>query len=146
LWVLGVGDALEQAIGGAQDRDRDFRAVDQRREAFVMAFAGFAEQDGLDWTAGAQGFFDQADTFDADAARFGGQSAAEGDTKFLEPAIVAAGDGASAGALRTRRSRRFCWRGHCWERSKFVAFTLFAGVAGTRGHCMVVRRVVASPK
>ena len=113
LRMLGVGDALEQAIGGAQDRDSDFGAIDQRREAFMVAFAGFAEEDGLDRAAGAQRFFDQADAFDADAAGFGGQAAAQGDAKFLEPAIVAAGDGRGAGSVADAASAAV-WRAWPW--------------------------------
>ena len=70
--MLSIRDALEQAIGSALNGDGDFWAINQWRKPFVMAFAGFAEQDGLDRAAGAKGFFDQADAFDADTARFSG--------------------------------------------------------------------------
>ena len=57
-----------------------------------MAFAGFAEEDGFDLAAGFEGFLDQAEAFDADAAGVGLQAAAESDAKLFEPPIVAAGE------------------------------------------------------
>src|SRR5713226_9426644 len=64
-----------------------------------MAFSGFAEKHRIDGTGGAQSFFDQSDAFGADEAGFGGQSAFQRQAKFLEPAIVAAGDlGRGAGS------------------------------------------------
>ena len=73
--MLGVGEAFEEAVGGAQFGKSHFGPVDKRGEAFVMAFAGFAEEDGFDAAAGAKGFFDEADAFYADEAGFGGQAA-----------------------------------------------------------------------
>src|SRR5712671_5642715 len=68
-----------------------------------MALAGFAEQHRFNGTGGAQRFFDQAHAFDADETGLGRQSAFQRKAKFLEPAIVAAGDrgrrdGSSRGA------------------------------------------------
>lgn len=63
----------------------------------MMAFAGFAEEDRFDGAAGAQGFFDQADTFDADGAGFRGQAAAERHAELFEPAILAAGKDSGRG-------------------------------------------------
>src|ERR1700730_7844071 len=66
-----------------------------------MALAGFAEQHCLDGARGAKRFFNQAYAFDADGTRFGRQSAAQCETKFLQPAIVAARDrGRSTGSSR----------------------------------------------
>src|SRR6202022_966222 len=99
------------AIRGAQSWYRVFRPSDQRSEAFVMALAGFAEQNGLDGTGGTQRLFDEAHTFDADEARFSGQAAAQREAKFLQPAIIAAGNGGgSAGGAR--RASYFARHGH----------------------------------
>src|SRR5258708_18755593 len=57
-----------------------------------MALTRFTEEDGLDAASRAQGLFDEADAFDADVAGFGGQAAAKGHAKGLEPAIVATGE------------------------------------------------------
>jgi hypothetical protein len=48
-----------------------------------MALAGFAEEDGFDLAAGFEGFFDEAEAFDAYAAGVGLQAAAEGDAELL---------------------------------------------------------------
>jgi hypothetical protein len=48
-----------------------------------MALAGFAEEDGFDFAAGAQGFFDQAHAFYAHAAGLRGKSAAESEAELL---------------------------------------------------------------
>jgi hypothetical protein len=61
-------------------------------ELFTVAFAGFAEEDSFDLAAGFESFCDEAETFDAYAARIGWEAASEGDAKLLEPAIVAAGE------------------------------------------------------
>src|SRR6202022_5111597 len=99
------------AIRGAQSWYRVFRPSDQRSEAFVMALAGFAEQNGLDGTGGTQRLFDEPHTFDADEARFSGQAAAQREAKFLQPAIIAAGNrGGSAGGAR--RASYFARHGH----------------------------------
>jgi hypothetical protein len=92
LRVLGIGEAFKEAVGGAENGKSHFGPVDEGGEAFVMTFAGFAEEHGLDAAAGAQGFFDEAGTFDADESAFGWQSAAQSHAEFLEPAIVAAGE------------------------------------------------------
>src|SRR5882762_3868223 len=101
--MLSVGHALEEAVGGTQNRNCDFRAIDQRRQPFAMALAGFAEEHRFDGAAGAQRFFDQAHAFDADETGLRRQSAFQREAKFLEPAIVAASDrgrrdGSSRGA------------------------------------------------
>jgi hypothetical protein len=92
LGMLSVGDAFEETIGGAEDGEADVRAADEGGEAFAMALAGFAEEDGFDAAGGAESFFDEAGTFDADGAVVGGKTAAESDAELLEPAIVAAGE------------------------------------------------------
>jgi hypothetical protein len=48
-----------------------------------MAFAGFAEEDGFDLAAGFEGFLDQAEAFDADAAGVGLEATAESDAKLF---------------------------------------------------------------
>jgi len=58
----------------------------------VMTAAGFGKENSFDAAARSQGFFGEADAFDADGARFGGKAAAQRDAKFLEPAIFAARD------------------------------------------------------
>jgi hypothetical protein len=90
LRVLGVGKTFKETVGGAQDGEAQLGAIDEGCETFVMPLAGLAEEHGLDGTAGAQRFFDEANAFDPDEAPFRGQSAAEGHAKLLEPAIVAA--------------------------------------------------------
>ncbi len=90
--MLGVGDAFEETIGGAEDGEADVGAADERGETFAMAFAGFAEKDGFDAAGGAESFFDEAGAFDADGTVFGGKTAAESDAELFEPAVVAAGE------------------------------------------------------
>jgi hypothetical protein len=58
LWMLGVGKAFKEAVGGAERGKRHFRPVDQRSEALVMAFARFAKEDRFDGAAGAKSLFD----------------------------------------------------------------------------------------
>jgi hypothetical protein len=91
LWVLGVGKTFKEAVGGAKRGKAYLRAVDQRRETFVMTLARFTKEHSLDGAAGTQRFFDEADALDADEAAFCGQATAETHAKLLEPAIVAAG-------------------------------------------------------
>jgi hypothetical protein len=52
LRMLGVGEAFEKAIGGAEQRESHFGPVDERSEALALALAGFAEEDGLDAASG----------------------------------------------------------------------------------------------
>ena len=61
-------------------------------EFFAVAFSGFAEEDGFDAAAGFEGLYDEAKTFDADAAGFGLQAAAKGDAELFKPAVVAASE------------------------------------------------------
>ena len=58
----------------------------------MMAFAGFAEEHGLDGATRKQRFFDEAGSFDADESIFRGEAAAERHAELFEPAIVAAAD------------------------------------------------------
>ncbi len=58
LGVFGVGEAFEEAIGGVKNWDGDFGTVEKRSESFAMTSAGFAEEDGFDFAAGAEGLFD----------------------------------------------------------------------------------------
>jgi len=104
LRMLGVGNAFEQAIHGLENREGHFRACNERCEFFAVAFAGFAEEDGFELAPGFEGFLDQAESLDTDAAGIGLQAAAERDTKLLQPAIVAAGKkaiGRGSGAIVT---------------------------------------------
>jgi len=112
LGMFGVGDAFKEAIGGAEDGEAGVRTADERGEAFAVAFAGFAEEDGLNAAGGAESFFDEACAFDADRTVFGGKAAAESDAKLLEPAVVAAGKevGGDGGGFGSR--------GHCRKVSK----------------------------
>ncbi len=77
-----------------------------------MALASFTEEHRLDGACGAQGFFHEAHTFDAHEAGFRGQSAAQGKTKFFQPAVVATGDRGAGGRIRTRTASGFAWGGH----------------------------------
>src|SRR5215472_932815 len=120
LRMLGVGEALEEAVGRAQRRESYLRAVDQRGETSVMAVAGFAEEHRLNGAAGTQGFFDETDAFDANEAAFVRQAATERHAKLLEPAIVAAGE-EGAFASGARIARGFTRRSHSLEVSKFRA-------------------------
>jgi hypothetical protein len=111
LRVLGVSEAFEEAVGGAEDGKSHFGAVDEGGEPLAMAFARFAEEHGLDATAGTQRFFDEADAFYADEAAFRGQTAAESHAELLEPAIVAAGEERRL-TCSASIADRFAWRGH----------------------------------
>ena len=117
--MLGIGKTLEEAVGGAQGGEAHFRAVDEWREPFVMALTGFAEEHGLDGAAGTQRFFDKADAFDAHKAAFRGQSAAQGHAKFLEPAIVAAGEERGLACRPGVVARHFARTCHSLEVNKF---------------------------
>src|SRR6267154_3365463 len=104
LRVLGVGKAFKEPVGSAQDGESHLRPIDERRETFVVAFAGLAEEHGLHAAAGTERFLDEAYTLDANETALRGQAAAQGDAKLLEPTIVAAGDerGLACGARVTR--------------------------------------------
>src|SRR5260370_38097114 len=93
LRVFGVGKALEEAVRSAEDGKSHFGPVDEGGETFVMAFAGFAEEDGLNAATGTQSFFGEPDTLDANEAVFRGQAAAQGYAELLETADLAAGEG-----------------------------------------------------
>ena len=95
--MLGVGKSLKEAVGGVQSGKSDFWPADEGGETIAVAFAGFAEEDCFDGATGAQSFFDQANTLDANGARFRGQTAAERHAELFEPAIVAAGEDAGRG-------------------------------------------------
>ena len=69
-----------------------FEFPSMSRIGFVVPLAGLAEEHGLDGTAGAQRFFDEADALDPHEAAFRGQAAAERHAKLLEPAIIAAAE------------------------------------------------------
>jgi len=58
LRVLGVGEAFKERSGSAKDGKAHFGPVDEGREAFVVAFAGFAEEHGLNAAAGTKRLFD----------------------------------------------------------------------------------------
>ena len=111
--MFGIGDAFEETVGGTEDGEADVWAADEGGEAFAVAFAGFAEEDGFDAAGGAESFFDEARAFDADGAVFGGKSAAESDAELLEPAVFAAGE-------EVRGGGGFGRRGHWRKVSKFA--------------------------
>ena len=119
LGMLGVGDAFKEAIGGAEDGEAGVGAADERSEAFAVAFAGFAEEDGFDAAGGAEGFFDEAGSFDADGTGFGGKAAAKGHAELLEPAVFAASEEVGR-VCRTRAAGGFGSSGHGGEVSKFA--------------------------
>jgi hypothetical protein len=92
LRVFGIGKAFKEPIGGPQNRKSHLGPVDERGEAFVMAFAGFAEEHGLNAATGTESFLDEPQALDAHEAVFRGQAAAQSHAELLEPAIVAAGE------------------------------------------------------
>src|SRR6266704_1020055 len=92
LRMFSVGEALEEAVGGVQNRKSHLGPVDEGGEAFVMAFAGFAEEHGLNAAAGTKCLFDEPHTLDAHEAVFRGQAAAQSHAELLQPAIVAASE------------------------------------------------------
>ena len=109
--MFRVSKAFEKAIGGAEQREGNFGPVNERREAFVVSLTRFAEEDCLDAATGAEGFLDQPDTFDADAARFCWQPATKGHAKSFEPTIVAAGENRRR-ALGLSQTRAFAGSRH----------------------------------
>jgi len=115
LGMFGVGDALEEAIGGAENGEADVWTADERGETLAVALAGFAEEDGGDAAGGAKSFFDEARAFDADGTVLCGQAAAESDAELLQPTVVAAGEkvGGAGGFGR---------RGHWRKVSKFAGW------------------------
>lgn len=118
--MLGIGETFEEAVSGAESGEGEFGTIDQRSEAFVVALAGFAEEDCLDGAAGTKGFFDKAHALDADEFTFRGEAAAESQAELLEPAIVAASEeGGIVGRLGVASG--FAGRGHSLEVSKFRA-------------------------
>ena len=121
LGMFGICQTLEKSVSSAQRRKTYFRAVDQRSEAFVMALAGLAEEHRLDGTAGAQCFFDEAHSFDADVTVFGRQATAENEAELLEPAIVAAGQHRKFARTLNAITCSFAWRRHIQQVSKFGA-------------------------
>lgn len=119
LWMLGVGEALKKAVGGSQGRKSHFGPVNQRSETPVMALAGFAEEHCFDPAPGAERFFDEADAFDADRARFRGQAAAKRQAELFQPAVVAARQHSWRGSAGSAAGG-FAWRSHQKERNKFT--------------------------
>jgi hypothetical protein len=92
LRVFGVGKALKESVGGSQHGKSHLGPVDEGRKTFVMAFAGFAEEHGMDVASGAQRFFDEPGAFDADESILRGEPTAKSHTELLEPAIITAGE------------------------------------------------------
>lgn len=119
--MFGVGDAFKEAVGSAQEWNGDFRAIEIRSEAWVMAFAGFAEEHGADGAGGAEGFFDEPRTFDTNGARFGRKAAAKSYAKFLEPFVFAGGDDRGMRRGLARRTGRVGSGGHGGQ---FTVFSL----------------------
>jgi hypothetical protein len=58
----------------------------------MMPAPGFREEYGFNAASGREGFFGKTNTFNAYGARFCRETAAQGDSKFLEPPILARGD------------------------------------------------------
>src|SRR5882672_10327798 len=56
LRMFGVGKALEKAIGRVQGWKRYIRPADERRETFMVPFAGLAEEDRFNAAAGTKRF------------------------------------------------------------------------------------------
>lgn len=135
--MFGVGDAFKEAVGGVQERNGDFRAIEIGSEARVMAFAGFTEEHGADWAGGTEGFFDEARAFDTDGARFGRKASAKSYAKFLEPFVFAGGDD---GRMRRGLARRAGRVGPGGHGGQFTVFSLPLTVreeeklAGSKGH------------
>jgi hypothetical protein len=114
LRVFGIGKAFEQAVSGAKDRKCHFGPVNERSETFVVPFARFAEEHGVNAAAGTQRFFDKSDALDSHESVFRRQPAAQSHTKLLQPAIVAARKwrGLASGARASSGfSRRCHYRG-----------------------------------
>jgi hypothetical protein len=126
LRMLGIGKSFEEPIGGAQSGKSHLRSADQGCETLAVAFAGFAEEYGFDAAAGAECFFDEADAFDANRTGFGGQTTAQGHAKFLEPAVVAAGEDSRRGWSR-RVAGGFAWGGHGRQGNKFTRQEVMPG-------------------
>jgi hypothetical protein len=118
LRVLSIGESFKEAVSGAQNGKSHLSWVNQGREAFMMALAGFAEEHSLNAATGAEGLFNETWAFDTDEAVFGSQAPAESHAKFLEPTILAAGQErrVTSGA---RTASDFSGRGHHVEGSKF---------------------------
>ena len=108
-----------RSIRSPQERNCHFGTVDEWRKAFVMPFTRLAEKHRFDAAAGAQSFLDQPHSFHADATGFRLQSAAQSHAKFLEPAIVSAGNRSRASTGGTGVPSSFDGRSHHPERSKF---------------------------
>src|SRR5579859_3221964 len=119
LRMLGVGEALEEAVSGAQGGKGYFWPADERSETFAMAFAGFAEEYGIDAAAGTKGFFDKADSLDADGAGFRGKPAAKRHAEFFEPAVVPAGEDSGRVCGGSVTSGLFCGS-HRRQSNKFT--------------------------
>ena len=115
--MLRVGEALEEAVGGAKRREAHFRAINERRKALVVALARFAEEHSLDRASGVQSFFDQASALHSDEAGFRRQAAAKRHAKLPQPAIIAAGEQRRF-ARGATTSRGFTRRSHSLEVSK----------------------------
>src|SRR5216683_2442893 len=111
LRMFSVGKAFEEAVRGAEDWKSHLGPVDEGGETFVMAFAGFAEEHGLNAAAGTQRFFDEAHAFNANEAAFRGQAAAQCHAELLEPAVVAAGEERGR-TFGSRVTSGFSWRSH----------------------------------
>src|SRR5579859_228175 len=119
LRMLGVGEAFEEAVSGAQGGKGYFWPADERSETFAMAFAGLAKEYGIDAATGVKGFFDESDAFDANGPGFGRQTATERQAEFFEPAVVPAGEDSRRGCGRSVTSGLFCGS-HWWQSNKFT--------------------------
>ena len=126
--MLGIRQALEKAVGSAQNRKRNFRACDVRREPLAMPLAAFTEKYRINAATGAKRLFRKPHTLDADRATLCRQSAAQRDAESFEPAIFSAAEysGCPRRGRWTERlhgvcgARAFAWRGHAvWRLAKF---------------------------
>jgi hypothetical protein len=118
LGMFGVRETFKETIRSPQRGKRHFCFANERCEAFAMALAGFAEEDGFDWATRAKRFFDEANAFDSYGAGFRGQAAAQRHAEFLEPTIVAAAEDARS-VRGCSGAGGFAWSDHYGERSKF---------------------------
>jgi hypothetical protein len=111
LRMFRIGKAFEEPVGGTENGKSHFRAVDERRKTFMMTFARFAEEHGLDAAAGTERFFDEPGTFNADESILRREPAAKRHAELLEPAIVSASEQRGI-TSRASAASGFSRRGH----------------------------------
>jgi hypothetical protein len=75
--MLGVGEAFEETVRSAKNREGHFPTIDESGKVFMVALAGFTEENSLDGTAGTKGLLDEPHTFNADESGFREQASAK---------------------------------------------------------------------